>query len=140
MKRLERMSEIIAVCISAFTSLITSLITIHATKKGDEKKSKKEELYQIVTSNQQLFSEIIKISNFKNKFQIINLKEQLQNNLGMFLLLPKNISKLFFELYDCVLFTGENLRINENRIRNIATQIIDNFRKIGVGVSEFEKW
>lgn len=132
-------TEIEIALISAVTSFGTSLLTISIDRYNQKRKSKKEELDKFVENSDALMREIIKISIDKEYFNVLNIRNALENNLQVLLTLPKKIGNLFMKLYELIQLQGSELKSKENEIRKLAKKIMKYIRKVGVEVSEFKK-
>lgn len=132
-------NEIKVVLLSAATSIFTTLISIKAERYNESKKRKKDEVYNLVHNNKELFNELSKLANNNDYFNVLNLKKCLEDELGTLLLLPKKLAKLFNELYKLTTLNGDELKAKEDEIKDISLKIVKMIMKIGVEVSELDK-
>lgn len=130
--------KIIVGIISSITSLIVSFFTIRINLSIDKRKNRREYLNKFISSNTKTLNELIKISNY-NKTDYRELRECINANLHLYVLLPKKLMKKFFSLHSLITLQGEELCAKRDEIKKISSDIIKKFNKIGGDISGLNK-
>lgn len=130
--------KIISTIISSLTSLTVALITVKINLYIDRRKNKREELNKFIANNTNFFNELVKIGKC-GKVDYRQLRESFDNNLYLYIALPKDLMNKFFCLYSLISLQGDKLNESRNKIRELSNSIINRINEIGVGISEFDK-